>query len=181
MTLFGGIEEPFVSAPPYRSVTFSKCVRKGRGFELSGSEAFLGLVMPLVKALKHFVRDEAPPKTAQYHSLHITIPIGVIDAPMVGVTFRGGVPESALVPWVRVFRHESKSPLDSSDRARVFALDFVHKDFLQAYLADHAVPFAQKFAFMCIKHDKVIADLKGFIPGMGKDSWTNLEQRLRRK
>ena len=45
-------EDPFQSA--LRTChTLSKCVRKGSDVELSGSDAYNGLILPLVKALQH--------------------------------------------------------------------------------------------------------------------------------
>ncbi len=171
-------DHPFVCAPPQSSVTFSKCVRKGRGFELSGSDPFLKIVMPLVKAMKHFVESQKPPTTARYHDFHITVPIGVLDAPMVGVTFKDGDPETTLVPWVRVFKHESTKAQERSERSKVYAIDLVHRNYLENYLELHLIPFAATVAERGIKHDVVLAELEGFIPGMGKDSWTDLEKRL---
>jgi hypothetical protein len=172
-------DDPFVCAPAQCSVTFSKCARKGKEFELSGSEPFLKLVMPLVKAVKHFVQSQIPPPTAYYHDLHIAVPVGVLDAPMVGISFKDGQPQPTLVPWVRVFRHESAKSAEREERSKVYAIDLVHRNFLQTYIDQHAVPFAEKLAARSQKHDTVLAELEGFIPGMGKDSWTDLEARLK--
>ena len=44
---------PFFQYPEY-CTTFSKCVRRGSDIELSGSESFHGLVLPILKSAHHF-------------------------------------------------------------------------------------------------------------------------------
>src|SRR5262245_2402013 len=61
---------------------FAKCVRKGASLELSGSDAFLSIVMPLMKAMHHHRQVVKPIETCRYFDAHICIALGVIDAPM---------------------------------------------------------------------------------------------------
>lgn len=160
------------------SMTFSKCVRSGKDIVLSGTDSYLGLVMPLIQSIKHFDEAEAPVKTARYFDTHLPFAIGVIDAPMVGVTVEENKHKSELIPWVRVFRHESYKNEDRLERQKIFAVDIVHKDYFDTFINKHLMPFAKKYADLIIKHDTVIADGKGFAKRMGKDSWKDIEGRL---
>lgn len=56
----------FVRQPPAWSLTLSKCVRKGKEIVLSGSESYLNIVLPLLKAARHYHEIEKPPATAHY-------------------------------------------------------------------------------------------------------------------
>src|SRR5690606_23735306 len=81
---------------PTVSHTLSKCVRKGAELELSGTDAYNSMVLPLVKATQHFRHSEHPIKTAQYFDLHLAVPIAVVDAPMASV---GSNMELRTVEW----------------------------------------------------------------------------------
>ena len=169
---------PFQTAPVFCH-TFSKCVRKGAEIELSGSEAYNGLVLPLVKALQHFVRAESPANTAWYSDYHLMMGIAVVDAPMVGVTVKATGPSLVALPWVRVLRHEYEEEAEHWDREHLRLLDVVHKDYLQTYLDAHLMPFATCFAERVLRHTTELATGLAFIPGMGVNSWNPLENRMR--
>jgi hypothetical protein len=172
-------EHPFVLSKPTCS-TFSKAVRKGGEVVLSGSEAYNSLIMPLMSAMFYFKSRSRPPETAYYFDAHLVIGLGVLDAPMVGVRVKSNSNELVLLPWVRVLRHEPRLPEEfGAHRGRLFGIDVVHKDFLQSYLDDHAVPFAKEFKTLALKHHEEIASGKAFVSGMGEDSWRDLEDRLR--
>lgn len=95
---------PFILDDPMYCTTFSKCVRKGSDLELSGSESFNGLVLPLMKAMRYFRQVESPPDTASYFDCHLVIGIGVLDAPMVGVDVSETGNQLIYTPCVRVIR-----------------------------------------------------------------------------
>lgn len=160
------------------SMTFSKCVRSGRDITLSGTESYQNLVLPLITSLLYFNESKTPPKTALYFDGHLPFAIGVLDAPMIGVHVYGDTHVSKLIPWVRVFRHESYESENWTERTKIYAIDIVHKDFFDEFIKTHLMPFVQKFADLIIKHDKKIALGKAFVKGLGKDSWTNIEGRL---
>jgi hypothetical protein len=168
----------FVTDDPEYSSSFSKCVRKGSDFELSGSDPFLGLVSPLVKSLQHFRIAVEPPKTAVYFDLYLTLAVAVIDGPMIGVRVQEAENEISFLPWVRTVRHEYFEGGDRWDRGRAFAVDIVHKDFLTQYLGQYVQPFATEFSRLAIKHQEVLASGKGFVSGLGKKKWGNFEQGL---
>jgi hypothetical protein len=169
---------PFIAEEPEYCMSFSKCVRKGSDVELSGSESFHGLVLPILKAMHYFQIAESPPKTASYFDCHLAIGIGIIDAPMVGVRVSEQSHNLTLLPWVRVVKHETDEIPDWQHWTRLFAIDIIHKDFLKDYLDKHVLPFAQEFSKLVIKHQQVLASGEAFAKGMAKYGSHEIEQRL---
>lgn len=158
--------------------SFTKCVRKGSRLEFSGSESFYGLIFPILKAMHHFQMVESPPKIAMCFDLHLVIGVGLLEAPMVGVSVHKKSHRLTLLPWVRVIRHETDKIPDWLSKTRLFAVDIVHEDFFEEYLNKHLLPYAREFSKSVIKHQQVLASGKAFVKGMGKNSFHNIEQRL---
>jgi hypothetical protein len=176
-----GLDHDKFHKEAFYSTTLSKCVRKGADLELSGSESYNSLVLPLIKAMQHFKTAEKPVKTAYYFDAYLTLGIGVLDAPMIGVTVEETRTELRAIPWVRVLRHESLDADHPFERSRLYVIDVIHADYVTTYLTDHLIPFAEVFAARAIKHQEVIATGSGFISGMGRDSCGRIEERLRYK
>jgi hypothetical protein len=171
-------EHAFQTDPVY-SNTFSKCVRKGAELELSGTDAYSGLVLPLIKALAHLSKAEAPPSTAWYFDAHLSVGLGVLDSPMIVAQPTDAGTKLELVPWVRVLRHEyAIVETERFERDRIWAIDIVHRDYLDVYVSDHLVPFARSFAKKVLAHTTELATGQAFAPGMGADGWTQLEARI---
>ncbi len=172
-------QHPFLRGSPVFCNTFSKCTRKGNKLELSGSQSYQGLILPLLKSVLHFEKCERPPKTAYYFDCHVSIGIGVIDGPMVGVRTGKNESELEMLPWVRVVRHQAPDEDVNYHRSNTHAIDIVQKDYFLEYLEKHLMPFANDFSKLALKHHKELADGKGFVQCMGKDSWNNIEKRLK--
>jgi hypothetical protein len=170
-------EHAFQTAPVFCN-TFSKATRKGSELELSGTEAYSGLVLPLIKALDHLLAAEALPKTAWYFDAHLAIALGVLDAPMVVARKQPTGTTLELVPWVRVLRHEFASGAEFGERDRMWAVDVVHQDYLEEYVSSHLMPFANDFATRVLAHTTEIADGQAFVAGMGANSWHGIEPRV---
>jgi len=171
---------PFLSEQPKFCMTFSKCARKGKNIELSGSAPFQGLVFPLLKAVSHFKEVEKPPETAWYFDAHLALGLAVLDAPMVGVRVTEDGNELELIPWARVVRHQSTESSAWSQRASSNAIDVVHADYLAQYIQGKLMPFAEEFSKLALKHQHVLAEGRGFVSGMGQESRTNIEPRLQK-
>jgi hypothetical protein len=159
--------------------SFSKCVRKGNEIELSGTEAYTGLVLPLIKGVQHLFESERPPKTAWYFDGRLVLPVGVLDSPMVAASIENGETILTLVPWIRIIRHEYLEGANKFERNNMWPIDVVHKDFFPTYLGQHAIPFAERFSQLVLRHPDEVATGLGFISGMGNDSWKDIEGRLR--
>ena len=169
---------PFMSNSVPLCATFSKCVRQGKKVVLSGGDPYQSLMLPILKAASHFDQTQTPPSTAHYFDCHLVIGVGVLDAPMVGVRLTDSGTKTELLPWVRVVRHEPTGGSTKFDSSEVRGVEIVHKDYLNQYVNDHALRFAREFARLALKHSDVLADAKGFVPGMGENSWTEIETRL---
>jgi len=169
---------PFLMESVPFCMTFSKCVRKGSDLVLSGSDPYQSLIFPILKAVSHFDKVQSPPSTAYYFDCHMVIGLGILDAPMVGVRLTNRGTETEILPWVRVVRHQPCPDDNKVERSQVLGIDIVHKDFLATYVDNHARPFAEEFSRLALKHAHVLADARGFVPSMGKNSWTDIEGRL---
>jgi hypothetical protein len=171
-TILGALslsEHPFVRDAAEPCMTFSKCVRQGNKIELSGTDAFQKTVLPLMKALQYFKKQERPPTTARYFDCHIPLAIAVIDAPMIAARIQNNVTSLSLTPWVRIVRHEAVDPAPFYDRIQTFG----------KYLQQHALPFALQFTPLAIKHHVELSTGKGFASGMNACDWRDIESRLR--
>jgi hypothetical protein len=169
---------PFVIDPPGCS-TFSKCARKGADIQLSGTDAYHGLVLPIRSAVQHAVQANAPVATAHYFDATLVLGLAVLDAPMIAVhSGANGDPSLAQVSWRRVWRHEPRLDAAGRRHGETSAIDIVHIDFLEDYLQSHLIPFAEEYALRVLRHDEELAEGQGFASGMGNDSFIRLEERL---
>jgi hypothetical protein len=182
-TILGALDlaqDPFVTTSVECCMSLSKCVRKsGNQIELAGTDAFQSIVLPLIKSLKYFKKQEVPVTTALYFDLHIPLAIAVIDAPMIAARIENDQSTLSLTPWVRVARNEAVEAESWFERTNIFGVDIVHKSFFEKYLQAHAIPFALNFAALALKHHVELSTGNGFISGMRADSRTNLEGRLK--
>jgi hypothetical protein len=170
-------DDIFYTQPPFCH-TFSKCVRRGSEIELSGSEAYNGLVLPLVKAVQHFKRSRSPADTAFYFDCGLTLGVGVVEAPMIAGVVENGITQLIAQPWVRVIRHEHHQDAERFERDQYCVVDVVHKDFFATYLTASLLPFAQRFAERVLRHPTELATGEGFVAGMGSNPWSDIESRL---
>ena len=164
---------------PRVSRTFSKCVRKGSKLELSGVDAYSHLVLPLVKALSHLGTAESHERQWAYYDAHLSVAVGVLDAPM--VIARSGEHGTTIEPvdWVRVLRHEYVKQTSKVDRDRHWSVDIVHRTFFREYLQSYLEPFAEEFADYASRHQEEIMTGKGFVAGLETDGFLNIEKRLK--
>lgn len=167
----------FNQIPPFCH-TFSKCVRKGKELELSGSDAYNGLVLPLTKAVQHFVHAERPGETAQYFDAHLVIGVGVLDAPIVNIELKNGSPTLTMTPWIRILRHEYVDDSGWWERNKMRVVDVVHRDFFSEYISQHLLPFAEEFGCLVLKHNKEISTGEAFVSGMHSERGFNFEARM---
>jgi hypothetical protein len=167
----------FIGSVP-NSMTFSKCVRQKKEIELSGSDSFQSLVLPLLRSLQYFEKYNVPPKTATYYDCHFPFAIGVLDSPMIGVTINQRSHSTKLIPWVRLFKYESFESQNSYDRSKLFAIDIVHKDYFDSYIFTKLIPFVANFSSLVLKHTELIVKGKAFAKDMEKNCWTEIEPRL---
>jgi len=156
--------EPLQTIPPVCSA-FSKVVNDKKRIELSGTEPYNALVLPLVSALDHYrkeVRRSGGPATHGVQT--VLLPVAVLDAPLVLVQVDAASNHYSLVPWVRVLRtlpdNRAQHPNQVPWGRRV-AIDVVHKEFFATYVNQHVVPFTEKLATRIAKHQVLVSSGQG--------------------
>ncbi len=178
LTVLNLIFDPFLKDVAACS-TFSRIVRKGKIIELSGSDVYNGIVMPLMSATMHFDSLSRPRDTAAYYDAHLVVPLAVLDSPMIGVEGYGDSQKLSFIPWVRILRSEpSQEMTGGGHRGELFAIDVVHKDYFQDYLSNWLQPFAEQFRQLALKHSEELATGLGFVSGLGRGNPWPLEQNL---
>jgi hypothetical protein len=128
--------------------TFSKCERRGgSSLQLSGMDAYHGLVMPIRSAAEHFIAVEQPKSTYHYLECTVIASVAILDAPMISATVGvDGRTKLTMTKWQRLWRHEPQFGTGSRPSGVPSAIDIVHVNFLNQYLRDHLLPFAETFA-----------------------------------
>jgi len=179
VSALGAQKHQFLASPPYHCMTFSKCARAGKKVVLSGDEPYNSIILPLVKSLKHLKRIEMPKETHVYFDCHIGVAVGVLDAPMVGVTLEEGKSKVTALQWVRVYRHQTEKDASKFEGQQILGIDLVQKQYFEEYLNKHLLPFGAEFSEKAIKHHKVLSSGHGFVTAMDKSWHRNIEPYLR--
>jgi hypothetical protein len=146
----------FIQNGPPRCSVFSRAVLSGKKVEMSGTELFNSLVLPLVKALDHaycLYRDRQQPT---HLSPNLLLSIGVLDAPMILVESPHLASDPILTPWVRVVRQESVEDPNSLQRFRYYGIEIVHIDYFDEFLSEHLIPFAEEFSRRSVEKAEIL-------------------------
>jgi hypothetical protein len=152
-------ESAFVRKAPIVCGAFCRVKRQGKQLELTGTEAYQGVVLPLLKALKHYRETCAPARTAQYFDCTMTCAVAVLDAPMV-IAAPSGDGQMSLKPWVRVIRHEPRrGAARQLESHETMVIDVIHRDYVGAYVEEFLLPFAKTFSQRIRRYHKGLAKL----------------------
>jgi hypothetical protein len=175
------LEDANFFSTPLSCRTFSKCARKGKELELSGTEPYNAIVQPLTKAIRHLRHSEAPADTHQYFDAHLTVALAVLDAPMYAVTLENGAQKLERTTWLRVLRHEHDPSKPAYQRDRTYGIEVVQRQFLEEFLKEYLLPFADDFGGAVMDHQAELVSGKGFISGLLSDSTSSLRARLKKR
>jgi hypothetical protein len=137
---------PFVEPGPPKCSAFSRGVPSGKKVDLSGSDPFNSVVLPLVKALDHAAELNRVGDRPNTLRPTLMLCVNVIDAPMVLVENPCTASDPILSPWVRIVRQEANTNSDRWVPFKFYAIDAVHIDFFDEFLDKHLLPFATTFA-----------------------------------
>ena len=173
-----GIEQhPFAVSPPAFCRTFAKLARKGKSFEATGTDAYVSSVLPLVKATHYLSKAASPGPLVRHFDCRALLAICVLDAPMVLVGSGADPHSTSFVQWVRLVRDEprERSPLSVPE---TFTVDFVHREFFTAYVADWVRPYSADFARRVEANETVLAECRAFVPNMGSRDWSDISGAL---
>lgn len=166
---------PFVTSGPPVCAAFSKAAVKGNRVELSGSDGFNTIVLPLVKALRHTVSSHRRPETKDVLFPMLLLCVSVIDAPMLLIEEPESAGDPVLAPWMRIVRHESYKEVGGT-QSRFYALDAVHVGFFDDYVEKHVLPFASEFATRAIERQDVLR-FGGDVHNLNEWDWDKITPR----
>lgn len=141
---------PFFTMPPV-AANFSRAEWKSGDIVINEDTFFNDVVMPLVKAStfyqgKHRARPwtDADPQGTKRGNIELIFPLAVLHAPMFLASVDSEEPQVDPVTWVRVVRHETSTERPAPNL--LHALDVVHADFLDEYIAEHLEPYVAEIA-----------------------------------
>jgi hypothetical protein len=176
----------FLQDSPRCSV-FSKCVRKGDRLELSGTEAYSSIVMPMMSAMEHFEKTSISRQASVSHRIFIVLAIAVVDAPMIAYDVNRETDKLKFVPWHRVIRNEPDQEQPGSWASGIShtgfqsAIDIVHKDYLGTYLTKYVRPFAAGIADLLLQNSEAFSKSHIFVRGYGEDRTSDIWSRVGRQ
>jgi hypothetical protein len=173
VAVLGLAELPFVHPGlPHRSA-FTMAISQGDKVTVSGTDPFNAVILPLVKAMDHatsLYKAESNP-TRLYPTL--ILGLSVLDAPILVVNSPREASTPALMPWVRVRRQEAQP-----DRDRIkymhYAVDLIHVDFFDEFIADHLTPFADEFVSR-VKKQSTILFKSGTVANLDNWHWDKIK------
>jgi hypothetical protein len=169
-------ELPFVNPGPPSCAAFTKAIPTGKKVELSGTDPFNSLVLPLVKALDHASdRFKVKGEVTQLFP-KIVLCVSVLDAPMLVVEDPHRPADPVLAPWVRIVRQEANPDPKAWDWYRFYFVDAVHIDFFEAFIQQHLLPFAEEFSRRAIQLGGVLLG-GGEVSRLGEWKWNDVRPR----
>jgi hypothetical protein len=125
---------PFCQAGPATCAAFSRAEVNGEKVELSGSDLFNRVVMPLANASDHAMRTFGHPGGNEIVYPQLIFCIAVLDAPMLLVESPEQWSDPILNPWVRVIRQEPNIDQFTEGPIRHYGVDLVHVDFFDTFI-----------------------------------------------
>ena len=119
-------------------------LRKGKEIELSGTDPFNGIILPLVKALEYANKMYKPRGHVRVDPT-LLLCICVLDAPMLLVESPTRASDPILTPWVRITRIQA-SLEPHRHPYQFYAIDMIHVDSLESIVVNHVMPFSEEFS-----------------------------------
>jgi hypothetical protein len=167
---------PFLASGPPECAAMARAIPQGKRVEISGSDTFNEMILPLVKALRRFQAlaawssVPAPPCAI--------LCIAVVDAPMLLVEEPTRAGDPLLCPWVRVVRREAKRDRKgwSLSPSRLYGIDVVHEEFLKVFLDSHLKQFADAFVRRIIECPWIF-DGRGVVDTIDAWSWKDVRKK----
>ncbi len=172
-------ELPFVSLGTERAASFSQAIPHGKNrVDLSGTDAFNNLILPLSKAADHARSVYGHGHGLRYNTVfaRAAFSMAVLDAPMILIEGPDQALDPVYSPWVRIIRQEPNVGILSGDAPfKHYAFDAVHIDFFDEYLEKHLSRFAQEFARRAEKLGEVFLD-GGEVRSLDSWSWNEIQR-----
>lgn len=174
----------FVEPGPPKCAAFIKAVPKGKKVDLSGTEPFNSLVLPITKALDHAAALYKENGVPEWLFPTLILCVSVVDAPMLMVDDPTSPNNPVLLPWVRIVRQEAnpsdKNRLWSRPWYRYYSIDVVYAEFFAKYVSEHVLPFAQSYAERAVEKAEVLLH-GGEVTSLNKWSWEQVRPLPQKK
>jgi hypothetical protein len=167
--VLGLAETPFGDKPPVCSA-FTQAIANGDKVNVSGTDPFNSIVMPLVKATDHAIMLYNDRRSANDDKLFpaLILNVCVMDAPMIVVGNPDDAQSVRLEPWVRVLRQEAK-PDNHRVRYAHYVVDVVHRGFLNEFFDTHVEEFLGEYSRRLFNKADILRS-GGVVPDL--DNWT---------
>ena len=171
--VLGLAELPFVRPGPSHCSAFTMAIAQGDKVTVSGTDPFNSLILPLVKAMDHATSlyQTEPNPTRLYPTL--ILGLSVLDAPILVVNSPSEASTPMLMPWVRVLRQEAQSASHRIEYMH-YAVDLVHVDFLDEFIATHLTPFTDEFVSR-VKKQATILFKSGTVANLDNWHWDKIK------
>jgi hypothetical protein len=169
---------PFILDGPDTCAAFSRAEANGNKVELSGTDLFNRVVIPLANASDHAMRTfgytGGRDTTIVYPQLILCM--AVLDAPMVLVESPEQWSNPILTPWVRVIRQEPNLEQFAERPIKHYGVDLIHIDFFDTFIETHVLPFAKEFGSRAIQLGAGPLLHGGRVPDIDDWEWTEITE-----
>jgi len=172
-------KHPFVNAGPAVCSAFCRANLNGKKVELSGSETYNSIVLPLSKALDHAYQLYKAQEKATTIFPVLMICVNVLDAPMMLVEDPQKASDPILTPWVRVVRQEANADNKSWEKYKFNVIDTVHVDYFDDFINHHLLPLAIDFKQRSIQLADILFN-GGEVPNLDTWNWEQIQTRSKK-
>lgn len=166
-----GLNESEFATTPIVCSAFTQAIAHGDKVNVSGSDPFNSIVMPLVKSVDHasslYQISDAGRDGVLYPTLLLAV--CVMDAPMIVVANPDDKQSISLTPWVRIFRQEARLNQHKEIRHAEYVIDFVHRGFMSEFFRIHVEKFLSAYRERLVESAGILLG-GGRVPNL--DSWT---------
>jgi hypothetical protein len=173
-TALGIDKMPFVEPGPPCCASFAKAVPSGKKVELSGSDPFNSLILPLVKALEHATQLRRAQERPERLFPSLILCISVLDAPIILVEKPEQSADPVLMPWIRVVRQEATSDTTGRKPFCHYGVDVIHVDSLDEIICRHLIPLGEEFARRAVQLREVLFH-GGEVANLDKWEWEEIQ------
>lgn len=140
---------------------------------LSGDTPYNGIVLPLIKAVAHYAEVFKASgwvgDSGGWWRARLTVPVAVVDAPLLLARLPGSSPTLEPVPWVRLVYRAAQSHETERERTWPTMVDVVHRHFFESYLREHLGPFADEFRNRINRKLDILVRGAATLPGLNMD------------
>jgi hypothetical protein len=169
-------KHPFIDSGPPRCAAFTQATLSGKKINLSGSDPFNNIVLPLVKATKHITKLYKIEHNAQRLFPTLSLCISVLDAPMVLVESPDKTSDPVLTPWVRVVRLEANPDQKRFLPYHFYVIDVVHIDYFDEVIYKQLMPFAEEFSKRAIALGSILSK-GGVVENLDDWTWDQIKKK----